>query len=116
MRNIKRIIALFLTLLITSNAVFAAQMSVSMTGDASMSVAGTMLPCHSEARSDTETHAEDAQDCCNGDCNSCVSGVITITAVQTSTCLPSSPVKVGVSTENVLLAYNVNLFRPPILI
>lgn len=115
MKSLSRYIALFLTLVVLSNGLFAAQMTLSMIEDASQSaVSEEKLPCHGDKSEILTDTAE--MDCCQGDCGDCVSS----TSLNQPFLLAQSDVHQLSGSwdlaDHILLAHQSNLYRPPILI
>ena len=116
MRNLSKYMALLLILLVTVNAVFAAQMTVSMIDNATAPVIETTQPCHGDSSNSVNHRSQELPNCCEGDCNSCVSGVVIVAVTHALAFYLPSSLKMGVSTGSILQAHNPHLFRPPILI
>ena len=116
MRNMKQFskhIALFLTLVVLSNGLFAAQMTVTMIDDATkIESLEDQLPCHGE----DADNAKETMDCCQGDCTSCVlSTSVTNSSAAGLPKLPQAEKLIYIS-NHLLPAHSSNLYRPPIQI
>ncbi|MFL0798007.1 MAG: hypothetical protein K6L73_11025 [Cellvibrionaceae bacterium] len=114
MKKLSKHIALFLALVVLSNGLLAAQMTVTMI-DTSIQVENTEVhePCHGDTR---ESVNNESIDCCEGDCSSCLltSNVSEISALNTTVNL-QAPLVI-LTTNHLLPAHRANLYRPPILI
>ena len=114
MKQFSKQIALFLTLVVLSNGLFAAQMTVTMIEDATKieSSMDEQPPCHD----DKTANAEETMDCCQGDCTGCV--LSTSVSNSLAVDLPNLPQaeKLVVISNHLLPAHTSNLYRPPILI
>jgi len=112
MTHFSKSIALFLTLVVLSNGLFAAQMSVTMIDDATkiQSLQDEQSPCHGEQ----STHADEANDCCQGDCSGCLlsTSVSALLSVDLPTLPPAD--KLSPISNYLLPAHTSNLYRPPI--
>lgn len=108
MKQLSKHIALFLTLFILSNGVFAAQMTVSMVEDAiKIEAVEDQLPCHNE-------NAEPTMDCCQGDCGSCVlSSSVSVSIIVDSPKPPLDEILVYIN-KHLPSAHSSNLYKPPI--
>jgi hypothetical protein len=113
MKQFSKHIALFLTLVVLSNGLFAAQMTVSMIEDATKieSLEG-QLPCHGE---DADNTAE-AMDCCKGDCTGCVLSTTVTSSSAAGLPKPLQAEKLAYISNHLLPAHSSNLYRPPIQI
>ena len=101
-------------LVVLSNGLFAAQMTVTMIEDATKAVASSedKTPCHG----DKAVASEKVMECCQGDCTGCV--LSTSLSHSESAVLPNPPKSeklIGIS-NHLLTAHTSNLYRPPILI
>ena len=121
MSSYRKYIAVFLTLAVLANGVFASQMNVLMidgVGFKTSSSIDSSAPCHDKNSIDQTSIPSDlnGNDCCDGDCNGCYLGSTIPT--KTSTVLSiTHQTSVNVAIDNTQLpAHASNLYRPPILI
>jgi len=116
MKQFSKHIALFLALVVLSNGLFAAQMTASMIESSAQEQTEIQKPCHGDSVESENLVANEAMDCCEGDCSSCVltSSVSAITALNIKD-EPQSPLTIQM-TSNLLAAHTANLYRPPITI
>ncbi len=114
MKKLSKHIALFLALVVLSNGLLAAQMTVIMI-DTSIPAENTEIhePCHGDAR---EPVNNDTLDCCEGDCSSCLL-TSSVSEVYALSITDNPQASLAILTANHLLpAHRANLYRPPILI
>lgn len=113
MREISKLTAIFLALVIMSNGVLAAQMTASMADMATqVNSLGEKSPCHS----DKSTSSVEAMECCQGDCTGCVLS----TNLPDVSIIDLPHLSVNEKPEHIsnflLPAHSASLYRPPILI
>jgi hypothetical protein len=121
MKRFNKYIAVFLTLAVLANGVFASQMNVLMIDKAGFETSSSIdssAPCHEKDSIDqTSTPSGiNGNDCCDGDCNGCYLGS-TITAKNSALMPIIHQASINMDIDNSQLsAHSSNLYRPPILI
>lgn len=121
MRAYNKYIAVFLTLAVLANGVFASEMNVLMIDRAAFDATYSLdnsTPCHEKDSIDKASTPSDVNgnDCCDGDCNGCYL-VSTITAKNSALMPTIHQSLINMAIDNTQLpAHASNLYRPPILI
>jgi hypothetical protein len=121
MKRFNKYIAVFLTLAVLANGVFASQMNVLMIDNTVFDTSSSdesSPPCHQQNSTvQTLIPAEiNANNCCDGDCNDCFLGS-TITTQESSLTPSVYQALPSIAVVNIQLsAHSSNLYRPPILI
>ena len=121
MRRFNKYIAIFLTLAVLANGVFASQMNVLMIDNTSLEAPSSLdnsAPCHEKNSTNKSSITSDinGSNCCDGDCNDCYLGS-TITARNSALVPIIHQTLINIAIDNTQLPAHVsNLYRPPILI
>jgi hypothetical protein len=114
MKQFSKQIALFLTLVVLSNGLFAAQMTITMIEDVTKVVSSMeeQFPCHGDKTENTEEN----MDCCQGDCTGCVLSTSVFDSLTVDFSNIPHAEKLTIISNHLLPAHTSNLYRPPILI
>ena len=117
MKQPSKHIAFLLVSVVLFNGLFAAQMTISMTEfSAQAQVSESHKPCHGDEVETDKFTTNEATDCCERDCSSCLlTSSVNALSVLNITNNPQSSV-VTLMASHPLSAYKTNLYRPPILI